>query len=312
MNNKGSVLVVTLSFITIFTLLGVGSIYHAGKQNEFTEKSRRSMESFWLADGGVEKAKDKIRMSPPVLISEGNAAISLGNGTYDVYSQQDPNCLTCVDRWLVHSQGVVNSQKRTIEAIVAKYDISKVLTTHGPIHNLDSCPMASLSVDCSLVDENVEFTFETVLNGITQQDLVNNAAYTYNNPGNAGDVDPIGGITVVNLTGNNSSLSLTADNQIDTAFLIVDMTGVTSNSTPTINITGNSAFRGIIWVVGEARINGTTDINGTVFVQGDSSDETRVLGDATFNFDASAIDDALHNLGTLNLGEPTIVSWKEI
>jgi hypothetical protein len=313
MNHKGSVLVVTLSFITIFTLLGVGSIHHAGQQNVSAEKSQKSLEAFWLAEGGVEKAKDRIRMSPVQLIAESDASINLGNGAYDVYSKADPNCPTCIDRWLIHSQGIVNNQKRTIEAIAAKYDITKVLQTHGPIHDLDKCPMGSLTIDCSLVAENVDFTFESVLNGISKQDLFNNAAQTYNNPKNAGDVDPIEDITVVTLSGGNHSVSLNADNQTSSsAFVIVDTTGVTSNNTPTINIDGNSAFRGIIWIVGEARINGTTDISGTVFVDGSTSETTRVTGDATILFDASAIDEALHNLGGLNLGAPAIISWKEV
>jgi len=312
MNKKGSVLVVTLGFIMVFSMLGVGSIYHASMQNVAAEKRRQSMEAFWLAEGGVEKAKTKLRQASSVLIPDSDSPVALGHGTYDVYSMADPGCPLCLDRWLVHSEGLVKNQPRTIEVIMAKYDIDNVLMTQGPIKDFENCPMASVGIDCSLVEENVDFSFESVLNGTSQQDIVNNADYTYTDPQNAGDVDPIAGITVIYLTGNNASLSLTTDNQTATTFLLIDTTQVTSNSKPNINIAGNGDFLGIIWVIGAVEIKGTTDIRGSVFVQSGSSNQTTVLGNANLEYDAVAIQGAIGAVGTSGVSTPAAIAWKEI
>ncbi len=312
MGEKGSVLVLTLAFIFLFTLLGVASVHHAGLQNESAEEMRESMEAFWLADGGVERAKHYLRLSTPVLIPDSDAPVALGRGTYDVLSETDPYCPTCLDRWRIFSKGMVRNQTRKIEVIMGKYDIDKVLTTRGPVKSFEKCPMASVSVDCSKVSPDTYFTFETVLNGLTGAEIYAAATHVYDDPSNAGDIDPIEGVTWINLTGNNHSVNLTTDNQNGSSFVVVDTTQVTSNVTPTVNIAGNPDFKGIIWVLGESEITGTTTISGTVFVQGDENEETTALGNLTLAFDPQAIQEALGHIGSPKLGTPGVIAWREM
>lgn len=312
MNNKGSILILTLTFIFVFILLGLGTIYQAGAHNRDAEKKRASMEAFWLADGAVQKAKNKIQKTPPVLVDTSDPAVALGRGTYDVYSATDPYCLTCLDRWVIRSEGLVQGQKRMIEAIAAKYDIDKALTTKGGVKDFDKCPMASITIDCAMVEEYLDFSFETVLNGITQADIVAAATRTYLNPANAGAVNPIEQVTVIYLTGNNNSLSLTTDNLVGEAFLLIDLSGVTSNGATQINISGNPDFRGVIWIIGEAELKGTAAIQGAVFVQGQTSLYTKVSGNVSLTFNAPAIRSALNHIGHPYLDTPEIISWREI
>ena len=56
-NERGSILVVTLGFILVFTLLGLGSMYLATVHNEAAEKRAASNKAFWLAEAGLQKAR---------------------------------------------------------------------------------------------------------------------------------------------------------------------------------------------------------------------------------------------------------------
>ena len=55
-NQHGSILVVTLGFILVFTMLGLGSMYLSTVQNEAAEKRTFSTKAFWLAEAGIQKA----------------------------------------------------------------------------------------------------------------------------------------------------------------------------------------------------------------------------------------------------------------
>lgn len=312
MRQEGSVLVVGIGFMLAFTAVGLSALRLAGHFNLNAETRRFSQEAFWLADAGVEEAKNKLQKASPILVPETRAPVSLGEGTYDVVSVTDPGCVGCIDRWKVDATGTVEAHTRSVEAVVARYDIDKVLETQGYVRDLEDCPTASVTVDCSLIEERSSFTIESVLNGLTQSDIVAAASHIYNDPQNAGDVDPIENVTVIYLTGNNSSLSITTDNQTGPAFLLIDTSGVTSTSTPTINIAGNPAFYGVIWIIGEVELKGTATINGSIFVQGDPNGETKMTGNLEMNFDPAAIDASIGTIGAPSLNTPQLISWKEL
>ncbi len=316
LGKNGSVLVVTLGFILVFTLLGVSSFHHAGSENDAAEKRKLSMAAFWLADAGVERAKNKLMKTPPVMMPAANASESLGQGEYDVFSIVDPGCTVCTERWRVHSQGIVGNQKRTIEAIVAEHDITDVLTTEGPIKNFDDCPMGSVLVDCDLVKENKDISLESII-GASKADLMGAATHTYINPANAEDVNPIEGITVIYLTENNHSLNITTDNQTSPAFVLIDTTQVTAHPTPNITIAGTGDFIGVIWIIGNAHFEGDTAISGAVFVECGSTSQTQLLGNTTLNYDANAIDAVIEMVGgeiggSSQAGVPHLISYQEL
>ena len=102
-----------------------------------------------------------------------------------------------------------------------------------------------------------------------------------------------------------------------TVFLIIDTSGSggSGKKLPSINITGNPDFKGIIWIIGSAELKGTTEIEGTIFVEGDGSNETKLSGNLTLQFSDQRIEEAVTLLGYSDIfppGKPKIVEWKEI
>src|SRR5262245_11499951 len=154
-NNRGSILILTIGAIFVFTLLGISSVYVSSLQNQIAEKQRAQAQALWLADAGVEKAKHYLRKSPPVLLANNSAPAVSTDGTFGVTSVKDPGCATCVDRWQVHAEGTVNTgkytgsgtlaNKRAIEAIIAKYDIDNAISAEGTV-NSDCTPNGSAEI----------------------------------------------------------------------------------------------------------------------------------------------------------------------
>lgn len=115
-NENGSILVVTLAFVLVFTLLGFGSLHHVFVQNEIAEKEKASAKAFWLADGIAERTFARLKEN---WVSENvtNITDSLWGGTYNLYFYPASDCNTpfsCEFK----SQGLVDGQYRTIRATV--------------------------------------------------------------------------------------------------------------------------------------------------------------------------------------------------
>jgi len=111
---RGSMLIIVLGFMVIFTSLGLGYIHLAGVQNEMADKQLSSLEAFWLADGMVERARKKL---PNELL---NDVESIDNfHFYNVVTEKDPDL---ENTWKVTSRGIVRNQKREIEAVIVKFD----------------------------------------------------------------------------------------------------------------------------------------------------------------------------------------------
>ncbi len=59
-NNRGSIMIITMGFVLVFTMLGLGSLHHAGLQNEMAEKLKFSNQAYWRAEAGIQKAISRI------------------------------------------------------------------------------------------------------------------------------------------------------------------------------------------------------------------------------------------------------------
>ena len=330
---------VTLGFVLIFSLLGVALMRRATMQNETTERRTHSVEAFWIADAGVELARSKLAKPTPELIPEGDPVvdvISLGEGSYYVYSEQDPDCATCIDRWhirsqsLVHKHGVDGStlnQRRGIDAIVAAYDISNAIKTHGTVNG--SCVPSGSAQIIGGCESHVDFTFETVFNGLSYNDLIAMAAANpipathpiYHPPNTVNHLfhldspsDPfrVEGVTVMFMEDNYNTLSLNTNDAnvyVGPSILIVDTTGYTGNPVPKVNVTGGVGFCGILWVIGHAKITGNADINGAVFIDEISPNDTMVTGNPDVIFNPACVDTAINGFG--GTGAPGLIAWKE-
>ncbi|MCK5013960.1 MAG: pilus assembly PilX N-terminal domain-containing protein [Candidatus Omnitrophica bacterium] len=336
-NKKGSVLTVTLSLVIIFLMLGLATIHYASVQNETAERRLSSMEAFWLADAGVELARSKLNKSSPTLISQADPPETLGEGEYDVYSEQDPDCPTCINRWHINSQGSVdihdvdgtlNTQPRGIDAIAAYVDVKNAITTHGTVNG--SCAQggnATITGDC---DDGANFSFVSVLGAtfgdlvaLAQLNLLDNTHPAYDASSSPPVVDhvfhldspsdlfEVVGVTVVFLEGNLNKFTVNTDDLQEYAgptLLIVDGTGSPPNKAAEITINGVAGLCGVIWSIGEATINGNSTIDGAVFIDGDPLVDNDVLGNTNITFDTVCVDQALGGFGT---GTPRLVSWKE-
>ena len=54
-NERGSILIITVGFVLVFTLLGFAAIYLATVENEAAVKRIDSTKAFWLAEAGIQK-----------------------------------------------------------------------------------------------------------------------------------------------------------------------------------------------------------------------------------------------------------------
>ncbi|MBN1869049.1 MAG: hypothetical protein JW847_00515 [Candidatus Omnitrophica bacterium] len=339
MNNRGSVLCLTLALVLVFLLLGLASIHNAGGQNLDAERRQASLEAFWLADAGVEVARSKLALATPDLIQP-NAACRedethslypecgdpesfnvMQDGNYHVFSEQDPDCPTCIDRWHIRSwgaadiynaAGTLDSQLRGIDAIAARYDISNAITTHGTVNG--SCvPWGTATIGGTCAD-HVDFTFEDIFNGTSYADFISmaNANGTEYHLTSVSQAFNINNVTVLFMEGNtmNKVTINTDDPAYDfPALLIVDGTGYTGVPTAQLQIQGTLPFCGIIWLVGEMKLEGNPVINGTIFVDGNPLGDMAFGGTSAVNFSPLCIEGALP--ASITTGAPALIAWKE-
>ena len=276
-NKRGSVLVVTLGFILVFTMLGMASIYMATVQNEAAEKMIKSTEAFWLADGGIEYARSRIGAGQTGNLS----STTLGDGTYSFTVTPHP---TNANQWIVDSTGLITNQTRKIEAIIKKSSTNNindaVITEDTGLHDSPSdCGDSDPSTGCynnihceaghiSCVQVNANFSFNSLL-GLTEsqvftqippsQKYTNNDTQTYSVMQNQ--------IILLTVPSNNVSVKINGQNPIQgSGFLIVDLRPANlAGRRPSIDFQSGT-INGIIWFLGTGDINikGTTIVNGTI------------------------------------------------
>ena len=352
-NNQGSVLTLTLGLVLVFTLLGLATIHHATVQNETTEQRVASVEAFWLADGGIERAFSglpAITYYDPAnldVYEPANSNLPLGRGTYNIYSvPQDCDPETggiqpCPgDQHDIKALGNILGQIREIKASVGKYDVNDAITSHGPI--ADDCePNSNAAEIDGNCDEYAAFTFEQVF-GLNYNDVVADRDNYYEDPPNTNAIpeppdrsdgaqtNDVGlwGVTYVYFTAGDPSPGLninhTEDKQhidgsgdIIPSLLIIDTTD--ASKLVTIKIQGGTSFRGIIWIKGEADIQGGTTTNGSIFVDCVSCTNVRVSGTAYISFDGDAVDQVVNDLWDDGGGGPggggppplRLIVWEE-
>ena len=301
-NNRGSILVATTGFVLVFTLLLFASIYMCTVHNEQAEERKFSEGALWLAEGALER----VRSNLPTIISL-ETDTNLGTeGTYDILEIS----LIGTDRWRVQTSGTVNTQSRAIEVEIARFDIENAITTEGTVN--DDCLADGNAQINGICAQGMTFSFESVFNGLSKQDIKNLATqydnYSLNNIPANGNIPSVSGITYISYQGTQNDSLHVAENDADSGFLVIDASG--STGTITFNVTGGS-FNGIIWVIGDVSVTGNPDINGTMFVE--NYIDTKVGGTANVSYDAAAINDAISDIGSIVTSKaPYIVSWKEI
>ncbi len=248
---------------------------------------------------------------------------------------------SCCVSWNIQSYGEVayactdpssascERQSRAIQAKVSvdygNRNIENAIETWGDVNKDRDCePDGNADIQGGCKQQS-DFTFESVF-GQTREWFWGHKTHYYLNPKNfQGTVE---GITFIEMTGKNTVLSINTDTQpVDAdgipiaSLLIIDTSGIDPKfrDQVSVNIDGNGAYRGIIWVIGEAKMAGTTKggIRGAVFVAGDPGNYTSVTGTKDIYWDPYAIREALDTFdGTMGneiySDDFKIISWNEI
>jgi hypothetical protein len=282
-NQKGSVLVMTVGFMLVFTLLGFGAMSYSGFQGQGIAMKTSSTQGFWLAEAGVQRAITHL--------SQGAAGFtlsdSLGQGNYAAVVTPISSV-----RWTIDSTG---TQLPVSKEILVEYgpDIIKGLQSTGPqsINKPENVPSREAYATFSFLN-----IFGFPITNITGTPTIATHAYTDATYKNNSVVD---GITFIDYSTSNASMP-----NLDGSGLVV----IKTNPGKPLTINGSGVFNGIVWIEGELGGLGNTHINGAVFVNCASS-LTPVSGNAQIYYDKAAIDAAFMNL---NINKFSVVSWQEV
>jgi len=314
MNNKGSILTITLGFVLIFTLMGFASIHYAGVQNNIASKEIASNEAFWIADGMVERARAKLPGTlmnfPPVIEESKRKCEDLvkDDPNYDkpycvktcVKALNDKKCApkqTLNNSWIVYATGIVGKnsgykQRRTIQAILKgdTFEISK---------RVDGCSTVACYTDpktgkLSYIGLPEDCSFETVF----ETDPDEFIAEADNNYTNITKLPVLSGNSVITLdSALSGSVSIPVKGE---GFLLLD--GRNLSQQMAVHMDGSN-FDGIIWAVGKVILI-NPNINGGISA-------FAVMP----NIIACAItgnDSIIKKVVDNNFNKTTVISWNEI
>lgn len=300
-DNKGFILVASYMVIALLVILATGFATRSIGEQRVANKERDSVQAFWLAEAGVDKAISNL----PSFISSGQSSTTFseqldsGKKYYVVLSETSVS-----NRFLITSTGgvpdinesVPDNVIRKITAIVEQPvqaspgDITSAITANG-----DVVVMGSAEVN-GPVDPNASFNFEEII-GLSKEIVKDNATNYYTDPEN--NITPVNALTWANLV-TIEEMTISDNNWQGSGILVVD---------GDLRITGGH-FSGIIWVIGTLWVSGNPIIDGSIFVESGAQFETTVTGNPTVSFDQNAVDGALDTLSAINL-PPRIISWKE-
>lgn len=283
--SKGSVLVITIGFALVFTMLGSASIYMSTLQSETQEKQILSQQAFWLAEAGVQRAFFNLTAPPPtptnITFQE-----ELGNGSYNYSIQNITNV-----RWHIKSIGTVNNINRTVEADVGA-NIIDAITTTGSLASPGGGGLSDQIFPNGSYQQNATFTFQDIF----RMNETNMSGISTSNPDSGNNPVTTDGVIWVKpgdvkITGNwNHSGIMVVNGDLD-------MEG--------------GHFSGVIWVNGNCKmINGNDLVDGAIFVN-DTNGQTKITGSSAINFNTTSIDNAFSNINASYPIVHNLIFWHE-
>ncbi len=283
-NQNGMVLIMTAGFMLIFTLLGLGAVMLAGSRGQEAAKKTASIQAFWLAESGIQRAT--------AMLLKGTAGFSmehsLGAGGYSATAVP----LSSV-RWRVNSTGSVASVFREITVLYGP----RVMNTLQTTGTVDIGGHADVD---DPIQEFASLSFAEIF-GMSMDAMSGIAEYHYDASTFNKDSE-VEGITFVDLKANEK-ININANFE-GNGLLVVRST---DNTPGTVQIEGGD-FNGVLWVDGILRmITGNPVINGAIFVDC-GSEQTKIRGNADINMSEAEIDKVFAG-DDLKLG---MISWQEL
>ena len=178
--------------------------------------------------------------------------------------------------------------------------IAEILYTSASFDNAITCSkdleIRGSSTIIGNVEENVDLDFATVF-GMTMAQMRAIADNDYTDPPN--NVTPVNGITYIEATGNNKA-HFTNHHWSGSGILIVD---------GEFHMTGGT-FDGIIWVEGgRFMMSGNGLVQGTIFINSESDEQTKVTGNCDVYYDRDIVQQLLSTYNISSGPVITIISW---
>lgn len=302
---KGVILVLTVTFMLIFTLFGLAAMNFAGFQGQGIVRKVASTQAFWIAEAGIQRAASRLSQGNLGFILNG----FLNQGNYNVNvtptNPLDPDPV----RWNIDSVG--NQQP------IAK----EILVEYGPalLKGLESEYLQSINKEQNVPsrEENVTLNFSDFfdfnISNMTQSQKDNTPFGTNCTVGNKVVTyypiptpskhlpDYYSGISYIDSTTHSNQETI--PNLAGDGLVIIQVRDGTG-----LSINGGGNFNGIVWIQGKLDGLGSTVINGAVLVDC-GTQLTTVSGNAQIYYNQTAIDDAFKNL---RINKFAVVSWEEV
>ena len=296
-NSRQSVALMFSVLILVFlSIIGISFFSTNVNEANLAKRYLGSLRSFWASEAAMAYAVDQL----DACIDDENCTVS-GNITYaaDVYSYSATITHPQGLYYQIDSAGSGRGVTRETSAVIKKPEVSNkfedAVETRGPVEITGAA-----SVDGNVNDNSTSWEdhsdYFSYLFQMTKAEMKAGADHLYTDPPN--DVTPVDGVTWVDLTGINL-FNATSSGWSGSGILVVE-------GGKGIKITGGG-FDGIIYCIGEFSIPaGNPEINGTILVENDVTDTTKIRGNADVNYDIDAIEDALDELSPGQM-----VSWWE-
>jgi len=299
-DQKGVILVLAVSFMLVFTLLGLAIMNFAGFQGQGIVRKIASTRAFWIAEAGIQRAISHLSQDAPGFTLND----SLGQGNYNV------NVVPISPvRWTIDSIG---TEQPISKEILVEYgpNIFKGLQSTGKqdINKEQNVPSREEDVILDFVEI---FGFDLFSMTQAQKDttpfgtncIVAGKDVTYypltKPPGKL----PISYSGISFIDSQTNAKTETLPNLDGSGLVIIQVKPGTE-----LSINGGGNFNGIVWIQGELGGLGNTNIDGAVFVNC-GTNRTTVSGDAEIYFNKGAIDDAFADL---RINKFAVVSWEEV
>lgn len=298
-NNKGFILISFYMVVTVLVILSSSFAIRSIGEQRAASKARDVIESFWLAEAGLNRAVSTISTTPlSGLSATMSLSGSIGIGAYDTIIEPvvDPITGSQTGKFLITSTGGVpgtntsdpNNAIRKASAIVEKPLLNAVTSAITANGNVDVKGSAQVN---GAIAEYATFNFDDIFS-MSKETLKNNAVHVYTDPEN--NITPVNQTTWVNLD-TATEMKITETGWSGSGILVVD---------GDLTITGGH-FEGIIWVIGALRVSGNPIIDGSIYVESGAEVETDLTGNPTVSFDGDAVGNAFSWLPA------HVLSWKE-
>lgn len=123
-NEKGSILALCMMFLLVVTLLAAAGMQTGSFGNRISGNNLEGQKAFWIAEAGLQDAKDKLNSAPDVdafwdLMPELSEPVVYAGGSYTITAS--PDSFDKERRVLVRSVGKRPGGQKAVEATLVKF-----------------------------------------------------------------------------------------------------------------------------------------------------------------------------------------------